>query len=41
MHWILPVVAGGLFGFGLGCFGDSSLTLVMDSYRDVSIFQDL
>lgn len=37
MHWIYPVVGGGIFGFGLGSIGDASLTLVIDSYPDVSI----
>jgi hypothetical protein len=36
MHWIYPSVGGALFGFGLGSIGDASLTLVIDSYRDVS-----
>ncbi|KAH8698741.1 putative MFS transporter [Talaromyces proteolyticus] len=35
MHWILPVIAGGFFGFGLGSIGDACLTLVIDSYHDV------
>lgn len=35
MHWIYPSVGGALFGFGLGSIGDASLTLVIDSYRDV------
>lgn len=36
MHWILPSVGGALFGFGLGSIGDACLTLVIDSYVDVS-----
>lgn len=36
MHWIYPSVAGAMFGFGLGAIGDAVLTLVIDSYRDVS-----
>ena len=37
MHWILPSIAGALFGFGLGSIGDASLTFVIDSYREVSM----
>lgn len=40
MHWIFPSIAGGLFGFGLGAFGDTVLTYVIDSNRLVS-FVDL
>lgn len=36
MHWIYACVAGGLFGFGLGAFGDTVLTYVIDSNRFVS-----
>ncbi|KAJ5090617.1 MFS general substrate transporter [Penicillium argentinense] len=36
MHWIYPSVAGALFGFGLGSIGDAALTLVIDSYRDIT-----
>ncbi|KAJ5376806.1 MFS general substrate transporter [Penicillium cosmopolitanum] len=36
MHWIYPSVGGALFGFGLGSIGDASLTLVIDSYRDIT-----
>ncbi|OOQ84836.1 MFS transporter [Penicillium brasilianum] len=36
MHWIYPSVAGAFFGFGLGSIGDASLTLVIDSYRDIT-----
>ncbi|KAE8155086.1 major facilitator superfamily domain-containing protein [Aspergillus avenaceus] len=32
MHWILPSIAGALFGFGLGTISDACLTLVIDSY---------
>jgi hypothetical protein len=35
MHWIYPSVGGAIFGFGLGSIGDATLTLVIDSYRDV------
>lgn len=35
MHWIYPSIGGAFFGFGLGSIGDASLTLVIDSYRDV------
>lgn len=38
MHWIYPTVGGALFAFGLGAFGDVVLTIVIDSYRDVSVF---
>ncbi|GLB04490.1 hypothetical protein AtubIFM57258_010458 [Aspergillus tubingensis] len=36
MHWIYPNIGGALFGFGLGSISDASLTLVIDSYRDVT-----
>jgi hypothetical protein len=36
MHWIWPSIGGALFGFGLGSISDAALTLVIDSYRDVS-----
>ena len=36
MHWIFPSIGGALFGFGLGSFGDTTLTFVIDSYKDVS-----
>lgn len=36
MHWTLPVLGGAFFGFGLGSIGDAALTLVIDSYPDVS-----
>ncbi|PKX89624.1 putative MFS transporter [Aspergillus novofumigatus IBT 16806] len=37
LHWIWPSIAGALFGFGLGSISDAALTLVIDSYRDVSV----
>lgn len=37
MHWIYAAVAGGFFGFGLGAFGDTVLTYVIDSNRLVSV----
>ncbi|XHG09639.1 hypothetical protein AWENTII_012685 [Aspergillus wentii] len=36
MHWILPSIGGALFGFGLGGISDAALTLVIDSYRDIT-----
>lgn len=36
MHWIYPSLGGAFFAFALGSFGDASLTMVIDSYRDVS-----
>ncbi|QGA18659.1 hypothetical protein EYB26_006344 [Talaromyces marneffei] len=36
MHWIYPSIGGAFFGFGLGCIGDVSLTLVIDSYRNLT-----
>ncbi|KAJ5128807.1 hypothetical protein N7448_002520 [Penicillium atrosanguineum] len=36
MHWIYPSVAGAMFGFGLGGVSDAVLTLVIDSYRDIT-----
>ncbi|PYI10911.1 MFS general substrate transporter [Aspergillus sclerotiicarbonarius CBS 121057] len=36
MHWIWPSIAGALFGFGLGSISDAALTLVIDSYRDIT-----
>ncbi|CAL5873661.1 uncharacterized protein PFLUO_LOCUS7943 [Penicillium psychrofluorescens] len=36
MHWIYPSVGGALFGFGLGSISDAALTLVIDSYRDIT-----
>ncbi|KAH2828228.1 hypothetical protein KXV85_008887, partial [Aspergillus fumigatus] len=36
LHWISPSIAGALFGFGLGSIGDAALTLVIDSYRDIT-----
>lgn len=35
-HWIIACVGGAFFGFGLGGIADAALTLVIDSYRDVS-----
>ncbi len=37
MHWIYPSIGGAFFGFGLGSIGDQSLTIIIDSYRDVSL----
>ncbi|KAF4555035.1 Hypothetical protein D9617_3g021040 [Elsinoe fawcettii] len=37
MSWIVLTFGGGLFGFGLGAFGDTAITLVVDSYRDVFV----
>lgn len=39
MHWIFPSIGGAFFAFGLGSIGDATLTLVIDSYRDVRRFQ--
>ncbi|KAL2787798.1 major facilitator superfamily domain-containing protein [Aspergillus keveii] len=36
MHWIWPSIGGALFGFGLGSVSDAALTLVIDSYRDIT-----
>ncbi|KAF9886871.1 hypothetical protein FE257_010994 [Aspergillus nanangensis] len=36
MHWIFPSVGGALFGFGLGSISDACLTLVIDSYVEVT-----
>ncbi|KAB8244539.1 major facilitator superfamily domain-containing protein [Aspergillus flavus] len=36
MHWILPSIAGALFGFGLGSISDACLTLVIDSYMEIT-----
>ncbi|EAW06966.1 putative MFS transporter [Aspergillus clavatus NRRL 1] len=36
MHWIWPSIGGALFGFGVGGIGDAALTLVIDSYMDVT-----
>ncbi|KAJ5480752.1 hypothetical protein N7539_006646, partial [Penicillium diatomitis] len=36
MHWIYPSVGGALFAFGLGSIGDATLTLVIDSYREIT-----
>ncbi|KAK1147555.1 hypothetical protein N8T08_000897 [Aspergillus melleus] len=36
MHWILPSVGGALFGFGLGSISDACLTLVIDSYMEIT-----
>ncbi|KAI2792348.1 hypothetical protein POX_b02385 [Penicillium oxalicum] len=36
MHWIFPSVGGALFAFGLGSIGDAALTLVIDSYREIT-----
>ncbi|KAL3457555.1 MFS transporter [Aspergillus heterothallicus] len=36
MHWIWPSIGGALFGFGLGSICDAALTLVIDSYRDIT-----
>ncbi|KAI5297449.1 hypothetical protein KEM55_004678 [Ascosphaera atra] len=35
-HWMLLQVGGAIFGFGLGCVSNVSITLVIDSYRAVS-----
>lgn len=39
MHWIYPSIGGAFLGFGLGGIGDATLTLVIDSYRDVCSFK--
>lgn len=39
MHWIYPSIGGAFFGFGLGSIGDATLTLVIDSYRDVCFYK--
>ncbi|KAL4892733.1 synaptic vesicle transporter [Aspergillus ambiguus] len=36
MHWILPSIGGALFGFGLGSISDACLTLVIDSYVEIT-----
>ncbi|KAJ6104529.1 hypothetical protein N7523_010849 [Penicillium sp. IBT 18751x] len=36
MHWMYPSVGGAMFGFGLGAISDAVLTLVIDSYRDIT-----
>ncbi|KAL3447794.1 major facilitator superfamily domain-containing protein [Aspergillus insuetus] len=36
MHWVWPSIGGALFGFGLGSISDAALTLVIDSYRDIT-----
>ncbi|GFG07508.1 uncharacterized MFS-type transporter C1271.10c [Aspergillus udagawae] len=36
MHWIWPSIGGALFGFGLGSIGDAALTLVIDSYVEIT-----
>ncbi|KAB8230402.1 putative MFS transporter [Aspergillus alliaceus] len=36
MHWILPSIGGALFGFGLGSISGACLTLVTDSYMDIT-----
>ncbi|KAE8382452.1 major facilitator superfamily domain-containing protein [Aspergillus bertholletiae] len=36
MHWILPSIGGALFGFGLGSICDACLTLVIDSYMEIT-----
>ncbi|OGM45336.1 putative MFS transporter [Aspergillus bombycis] len=36
MHWILPSIGGALFGFGLGSISDACLTLVIDSYMEIT-----
>ncbi|KAJ5280802.1 hypothetical protein N7478_006174 [Penicillium angulare] len=36
MHWIYPSIAGAFFGFGLGSISDAALTLVIDSYRELT-----
>ncbi|KAJ5631443.1 MFS general substrate transporter [Penicillium longicatenatum] len=36
MHWIYPSIAGVFFGFGLGGISDAALTLVIDSYREIT-----
>ncbi|KAJ6017803.1 MFS general substrate transporter [Penicillium sp. IBT 35674x] len=36
MHWIYPSIAGVFFGFGLGSISDAALTLVIDSYREIT-----
>ena len=38
MHWIYPSVGGAFFGFGLGAISDEALTLVIDCYAGVSVF---
>lgn len=41
MHWIYPSIAGVFFGFGLGSISDAALTLVIDSYREVSFLDKI
>ncbi|KAF7592548.1 hypothetical protein BBP40_012772 [Aspergillus hancockii] len=36
MHWILPSIGGALFAFGLGSISDACLTLVIDSYMEIT-----
>lgn len=35
-HWIIVSVGGAFFGYGLGSISDASLTLVIDSYREIT-----
>jgi hypothetical protein len=35
MPWIVPCVGAGMFGFTLPALGDTSLTYLSDSYREV------
>lgn len=37
MPWIVPCVGAAIFGFNLTALGDTSLTYLSDSYREVSL----
>lgn len=37
MHWIYPSIGGALYAFGMGSVGEVAFTLLVDSYRDVSV----
>lgn len=36
LHWIWPTIGTGIFAFGLGSISDAALTLVIDSYREIT-----
>lgn len=36
MHWIYPSLGSGFFAFGFGAISDSTFTLVIDAYPNVS-----
>lgn len=41
MHWIFPSIGGAFYAFGMGSIGEIAFTVLVDSYRDVSLDSEI